>query len=69
LAATSECAALAIRAYFQNGTLPQPGKTCSIENTMFGNSSASAVARRDEGLASSLIALRETAKVPRYGRV
>jgi hypothetical protein len=66
-AATSECSALAIRAYFQNGTLPHPGTICTIESTLFGDNSMPAVTRRDESLASALGALRENAKIRRYG--
>jgi hypothetical protein len=67
-AATSECSALAVRAYFQNGTLPRPGTVCAIESVLFGNGATSGVARRDRDLASALATLKETVKIPRYGR-
>jgi hypothetical protein len=67
MAATSECTALAVRAYFQNGTLPQAGKICPIESTLFGNATAAGVTRRDESLSAALAALKESVKIPRLG--
>ncbi|TCD60883.1 hypothetical protein EIP91_009374 [Steccherinum ochraceum] len=37
LAATSKCTARAIRAYFQNGTLPKEGTVCEIESSIFAD--------------------------------
>lgn len=36
LAAPSLCTAKAIRAYFRNGTLPEPGTMCDIQSQIFG---------------------------------
>lgn len=35
LSGFSTCTALAIRAYFQNGTLPTPGTVCETDTRMF----------------------------------
>jgi hypothetical protein len=59
---------LAVRAYFQNGTLPKAGTVCPIESTLFGNGSASGVSKRDEGLTAALSELRKKVQIPRYGR-
>ncbi|TCD64930.1 hypothetical protein EIP91_003427 [Steccherinum ochraceum] len=37
IAATSQCTFSAIRAYFQNGTLPEEGTVCDIQSTIFGD--------------------------------
>jgi hypothetical protein len=66
-AATSVCTTLAVRAYFQNGTLPRPGTVCGIDSVLFGNGTTAGVSRRDEGLVSALAAVREGVKIPRFG--
>lgn len=35
LAASSACTARAIRAYFRDGTLPEPGTVCEVESQWF----------------------------------
>jgi hypothetical protein len=67
-AATSECTALTVRAYFQNGTLPRPGTICGIESTLFGNATALGMTRRDQGVSAALKTLRGSMKIPRLGR-
>jgi len=37
IAATSLCTVKAIRAYFQNGTLPEKGTVCEVESSIFGD--------------------------------
>ena len=37
LAAPSLCTVKAIRAYFRNGTLPEPGTVCDIQGEIFGD--------------------------------
>jgi hypothetical protein len=67
-AATSKCNALAVREYFQKGTLPKVGTVCPIESTLFGNETSSGVGKRDDGLTAALSELRKKAKIPRFGR-
>jgi hypothetical protein len=67
-AATSKCNALAVREYFQKGTLPKAGTVCPIESTLFGNGTASDISKRDDGLTAALSELRKKTKIPRFGR-
>ncbi|GJE96013.1 alpha/beta hydrolase [Phanerochaete sordida] len=50
----SACTALALNAYFNNGTLPAPGTVCQTEDEIFGGSASAALVtrglnRRDAG--------------------
>jgi len=36
--ATSLCTSKAVRAYFRNGTMPDPGTVCEVESSIFGES-------------------------------
>jgi hypothetical protein len=59
---------LAVRAYFQNGTLPKAGTVCPIESTLFGDGTTSTASKRDDGLTAALADLRKKVKIPRFGR-
>ncbi|KAI0645976.1 alpha/beta-hydrolase [Trametes meyenii] len=68
LSAPSLCTAKHVRAYFENGTLPEPGTVCEVEELPFVGSvqSMREMSVEDAGLLESLKGLTET--VPRFGR-
>jgi hypothetical protein len=66
-AGTSQCTFQAVRAYFQNGTLPAPGIVCPIEETMFGNTTAVPSSKDDLALTSAVRQLVRNTKVKMFG--
>lgn len=47
LAASSSCTAKAVRAYFREGKLPEPGTVCEIESKMFTQADSEALSMQD----------------------
>ncbi|KAI0665893.1 alpha/beta-hydrolase [Trametes maxima] len=68
LSAPSLCTAKHVRAYFENGTVPEPGTMCEVEELPFVGSAqnAKAMSVEDMELLESLKGLTEA--VPRFGR-
>jgi hypothetical protein len=64
LAAASLCTAKVVRAYFQNGTMPEPGAECEIESRLFGGSSVRALSVDDAELLAAVEELSENFEVP-----
>ncbi|EIN05294.1 hypothetical protein PUNSTDRAFT_146126 [Punctularia strigosozonata HHB-11173 SS5] len=78
--ATSPCTIAAMAAYFQNGSLPEPGTVCEIEDVMFppanitktpttGEQTTTITKRnaQNENMSEKLHKLRTTYKVPKLG--
>ncbi|KAK7979737.1 hypothetical protein PG989_012194 [Apiospora arundinis] len=63
VAAPSTCSARAIRAYFQNGTLPAPGTHCDQDFGLFEDPPAQTEKIQDDGLALAVSALSRKANL------
>jgi len=67
LAAASVCTVKAVRAYFQNGTLPKEGTICDVESRIFDGELSVAVAgldREDRELLRASYELQQNYFVP-----
>ncbi|GJE90051.1 alpha/beta hydrolase [Phanerochaete sordida] len=71
LSATSLCTAKAVREYFREGKLPQPGTVCSVESTIFPSyseaQSGQALRGEDRAVMKAWREIRESLEVPRFG--
>lgn len=63
--ATSVCTAKVVRAYFQNGTLPEEGTVCGTESSIFGDGvSAAGLVGEDLELLRASHELQQKSYVP-----